>query len=142
MRIYIYSKVLIIIYLVLFRIFAETLFHSFALHFYFVNTFGARERSEIGCLHILLIVLSLVFPSPSSLVYSPLNVSQMTAYMRLKLSNVKRCLNVISMYLKLLQSFLKKQCQHSHLLSILLNVVTYKTAPSSALVKNFLKLRN
>ena len=48
---------LIIIYLILFCIFAGTSFHSFALNLYLVNTFVAKEICEIPRYHILLNVL-------------------------------------------------------------------------------------
>ena len=38
----------------LFRIFAETWFHSFVLNLYLVKGFAAKEISEIHCYHILL----------------------------------------------------------------------------------------
>ena len=47
------------IYFVLVSIFAVTSFHSFALNFYFVKAFKAKERSEIHRYLILLNVLQL-----------------------------------------------------------------------------------
>ena len=48
------------IYLVLFWIFAGTLFRSFALNLYLVNAFVAKEISEISRYYILLNVLQLL----------------------------------------------------------------------------------
>ena len=89
----------------------------------------------------LTLSLSLVFPSPVSPIYSSLHVSQMMTYMRLKLSHVKWFFNlkVIWTFLKVYWSFIKRKLQHSHLLSIQLNVPD-KTSPYSALVKSFLRL--
>ena len=52
--------------------------------------------------YTLTLPLSLVFPSPVSPIYSSLHLSQMTTYMKLKLSHVKRFFN-----LKVIQTFLK-----------------------------------
>ena len=48
------------IYLILFWIFAGTLFRSFALNLYLVNAFVAKEISEISRYYILLNVLQLL----------------------------------------------------------------------------------
>ena len=96
-------------------IFAGNFFHRFALNLYFLNAFGAKERSKVYCYQILLNFLRLlivgivvaecvgntlstvsVFPFPS-LQYIPPKMYHRWRHIRLKLSHLKRCfiLNVI-----------------------------------------------